>query len=166
MPTDAVLLSVVSNISEMRTRRSCMRQGGPRTTPIVCLRSSCSTQLNTNMMRARTHLSASSGASPPCGCGTPTARSSPQNKQMWLIITDSFGLRHIGFLCQTISGPQLITSQWTLMFSEDQPTATPVLSLTPKGSDSGINFRKALSYRVCEANAEPRWIYCSMLNLI
>lgn len=72
----------------MRTHRSCTRQGGPCTTPSHITWLPCSTHLNTNISRQCTHLSASSGPSPLCGCGTPTSQSRPQNKQMWLTTTN------------------------------------------------------------------------------
>lgn len=90
--------------------------------------------LNTNTTRPCTHLSASSGPSLLCGCGTPTARSRPQNKQMWLITSLSVLSCDTRAPLSDYFRPQLIPSQWTLMFFKDQPTATPVLSLTPKGS--------------------------------
>lgn len=106
---------------KMHTHGPCMRRAGPSTTPIIRPQSPCSTLLNTNMMRLYTHLSASSRPSPLCGCGTPTARSRPQNKQMRWITFVSIGLRHQGSFVRLFQGLSWYQASRPWCFSKTSP---------------------------------------------
>jgi len=147
------------------THGPCTRQGGPcrLLRPDISLRQPGPTQLNANGCRRWTHLSASSGQSRLCECGTPTARNRVlRQKQMWLIAIDRsrWGC-DTGFLCQTSSGPQLMPSQGTLMFVPSLAAPGPAHDhACPQSDSQGLPLTqlqwesiscRALSYCVCKA---------------
>lgn len=121
------------------TARARVRED-PVLRPDISPRLPCSAQLNTNVSRHRTHLSASSGPCLLCGCGTPTAPNSVLRTRRCGLLQDNLAVLGCDGVplsdCVRASADPKSTAPGVAHRSArlDQPTATPVHCVTPEGS--------------------------------